>query len=140
MINPAFLNGYHRSTTTSLPILWTDDDPSVLILGRMLLERQGFEVITSPDSREAISICQTRPLACVISDIMKPEVNGLELLRILRSGPLTAELPFMFVTSRGWQEVREEAAELGVSEIIVKPFTAADIVGSLQRLGISKNG
>src|SRR5262249_12410440 len=125
--------------TTSLPILWTDDDPSVLELGRLMLKRQGFEVITSPDSHEAIAICQTRALACVISDIMKPEINGLELLRILRADPETAQLPFMFVTSRDRLEVRDEAAALGVTEIIRKPFTLQDILDSLQRLGINKD-
>ena len=139
MINPAFLNEYQRSTTTSLPILWTDDDLSVLVLGRLLLERQGYNVITSSDSRETISICQTRALACVISDIMKPELNGLELLRIVRTNPGTEKLPFIFVTSRNDQEARDEAGALGVSEIVIKPFTARDILDSLERLGIGKN-
>lgn len=59
------------------------------------------------------------------------------MLRLLRADPATADLPFIFVTSVNHQEIRVEAMELGVTEIITKPFTLNEILASLERLGIN---
>ena len=64
-----------------------------------------------------------QPLDLIISDYNMPEMDGLELLRAVRGHPMARKVPFILVTGRGDRELVVKAAEAGVNNYVIKPFT-----------------
>src|SRR5258705_163237 len=88
-----------RLPPSAFTLLVTDDDPDILLYLRLIFQRLGFHVIATASPYDAIAICQHQAISLVISDIMKPGLNGFELLKRLRSTGQTRHLPFIFVTA-----------------------------------------
>jgi response regulator RpfG family c-di-GMP phosphodiesterase len=76
-----------RNFTASHPVLVTDDDTMSRALYRAIFDQYGLNLIETRSSADALHTCQTQPISLVISDIMKPHMNGLEMLQMLRSNP-----------------------------------------------------
>jgi CheY-like chemotaxis protein len=141
------------SGLTAFTILISDDSAEMLTLYRVILEHKGgFQhVIYVPAAEEVITICRTQAIALVISDIAKPDIDGLEMLKRLRADPATRSIPFLFVTSHADAFSQHTALELGADGFITMPFspgTLLDKVASLlkktnnstqQESGVSKN-
>ncbi len=104
----------------------------ILTLYQHLLESKGFRVIGTDDSREALQVCQTQPIALVVCDIIQPYMNGLELLAHLRADPATQHLPVIVVSARG--DAAEMAFQLGADSFIHKPFHPAQLVQEIHRV------
>jgi two-component system cell cycle response regulator len=77
----------------ALPILIVDDDPFMLDLLRDVLEAAGFVVLTAGDGKAALALLQHTPVALVLTDLMMPNVTGLQLAQQLWSNPETAAIP-----------------------------------------------
>ena len=113
-------------------ILATDDELGVLSLYRSILGRAGFHVLDTSDSEEALDICHRERIALVISDIIKPNMNGLEMIAHLRADPDTSHIPVVVVSARG--DSAESAFQLGADSFIHKPFHPAELLNEIQRL------
>ncbi len=77
------------------------------------------------------ALAEKKPYTCIISDWNMPNMTGLELLKKVRSIPETKGVPFVLVTAENEQSQVVEAAMSGVSNYIVKPFSAADFTTKL---------
>jgi CheY-like chemotaxis protein len=116
-------------------ILVTDDDKFLLELHRRILKREGYaDVICTPDAIEALRICQSQPVALVISDMMKPGINGLDLLRLLRTDPTTRHIRFMFVTACAAESDVATAFRMGADAYLTKPFRTDDLTRQVRKL------
>ena len=73
----------------------------------------------------ALQKCVAQPLDLIISDFNMPELDGLGLLRAVRGHPAVRKLPFILITGRGDRELVVTAAQAGVNNYLVKPFTEA---------------
>ena len=108
-------------------------------VARMALERiGGFAVVEAASGREALAaVLRVRPDA-VILDVMMPEMDGPEVLAMLRACPDTAGLPVMFLTAKAMPEELAVLRALGVLAILQKPFDpwrfAADVRDALAGL------
>jgi phosphoribosyl 1,2-cyclic phosphodiesterase len=99
-----------------------DDDPLLLALMEALLLRDGHAVKTYTSSLQAFrEIPEDRP-ECVISDIIMPEMDGLELCRELRKLPEMASLKIIIVSAKSYDFDRRRAKEFGADGYIVKPI------------------
>lgn len=121
--------------TASYPILVTDDDPMSRGLHHAIFDQYGLKLIETRSSADALRICQTQSISLVISDIMKPHMNGLEMLQSLRSDPHTEHIPFIFVTAANG--TRDMAFQFGADAFIRKPFHHHELLWEVWRL-ISK--
>src|SRR3569833_1865849 len=92
-------------------VLVVDDERHIVRLAQVCLERDGYEVITAADGKEALEkVASTHP-DLVILDVMMPYMDGFEVLQNLRKNPETRELPVIMLTAkaqdadvfRGWQ-------------------------------------
>ena len=103
-----------------ISVLVVDDDPDWGALVTHWLERdeRGFDVSTARSAREALSVLETDPPECVVSDYEMPETSGLELLRKVRER--RPDLPFLVVTARGSEDVAAEAIAAGVTDYVRK--------------------
>lgn len=114
--------------TAQYPILHCDDDAGIITLVKMMLERAGLTVIGAVDARDTVTICQKAPVSLVISDVMKPGMNGFDLLKYLRADPATQPIPFMFLSSETGQHWRQRGLDLGAEEYLGKPVYPAPLV------------
>jgi two-component system chemotaxis response regulator CheY len=111
-------------------ILVIDDMPSIRDLVKSQLRSMGFQIIVeAQDGQEGLQVLDKRladgePIQLVISDWNMPKLKGLELLKKVRASAEFKELPFVLLTSEAEREQVTEAVLSGVSQYIVKPFSA----------------
>ena len=107
----------------SLRILAVDDEPVSLRLLVRQLERDGHQVVTARDGREALAVAVQWHPQMVITDWMMPEIDGLELCKQLRSTDEGRMLYILILTGRAEEDRVIEAFEAGADDYITKPFS-----------------
>jgi twitching motility two-component system response regulator PilH len=101
-------------------ILIADDSPLVLRMIQGMLEEAGFRVVTARDGLEAIEKAVAEDVRLVILDVMMPRMNGYQACRLLKTEPLTRELPVVILTSRDQAGDRFWGLETGADYYITK--------------------
>ncbi|HTU99015.1 MAG TPA: response regulator transcription factor [Luteitalea sp.] len=115
-------------------ILVVEDDADIAELLRHYLERSGYGVDVLGTGTDAVSrVRETQP-DLVILDRMLPGLDGLEICRLLRVQPSTADVPVMMLTARAEESDRIVGLELGADDYITKPFSAKEVVARVQAL------
>ncbi|MGQ9574645.1 MAG: response regulator [Thermoguttaceae bacterium] len=114
-----------------LRLLVVDDEEVVCRACRRILSGQGFQVDTSSDVREALSLATEKDYAAVLVDIKMPGMDGLQLVRELRR--CKPDLPAIFIT--GFPDIASavSAVRLGVADYVSKPFSPEEITQAVQR-------
>ncbi|MDO9325735.1 MAG: PAS domain S-box protein, partial [Methanoregula sp.] len=105
--------------TSAIRVLYVDDEPSLLDIGKLFLERSGdFTVTTAPGAPEAIKLIEQEKFDVIISDYQMPGMNGIQFLVEVRSrfGPI----PFILFTGRGREEVVIQAINNGADFYLQK--------------------
>lgn len=113
------------SVDRNIPILVVDDFSTMRRIVKNCLGQLGFKNITeAEDGQVALSKLQEGNFELVISDWNMPNMMGIDLLRAVRANEKLKTLPFVMVTAEAQKENVIEAAKAGVSNYIIKPFTA----------------
>jgi two-component system chemotaxis response regulator CheY len=108
----------------ALKVLIVDDQTSVRQMTRLALEQVGVRHVHEAENGVAAFRQATiQPLDLIISDFNMPEMDGLGLLRAVRGHQAIRKLPFILLTGRGDRELVMKAAQAGVNNYLVKPFT-----------------
>ncbi|NQV80753.1 MAG: response regulator [Alphaproteobacteria bacterium] len=108
----------------NIRVLVVDDQKSMRGLTRYSLEQLGFVTISeAADGKAGLESAINDPVDLIISDYNMPEMDGLQFLRAVRSDPNMRKTPFIMVTGRGDKELVTKAAQAGVNNYVVKPFT-----------------
>lgn len=106
-------------------ILVVDDFSTMRRIVRNVLQQLGFtNIVEAEDGRAALHKIQSEKVDFVISDWKMPNMMGIDLLRTLRSMEEFKQLPFLMITAESQKATVMEALEAGVSNYIMKPFTA----------------
>ena len=113
-------------------ILIVDDEKSVLALVKMLLSKEGYEIITALSGQEALKKLIGVTPDLIISDILMPDINGYELYEILKQDPNTEFIPFLFLTAKNDLISIREGMNLGVDDYLTKPFSPLDILKAVK--------
>ena len=113
-------------------VLVVDDDDDVRALMAGHLEREGLQVATASDGRQALARVAEGGISLVLLDVMMPELTGLEVLGALRREHTAARLPVIMVTSRGDSDDVVEALGLGANDYITKPVDFAVAVARVR--------
>lgn len=111
--------------TTTRPILVVDDDRKIVALVRAYLEREGFTVITAYDGREALRQARAEDPALIVLDLMLPEIDGYEVMSLLRAD---SDVPVLMLTARSSLPERIIGLEKGADDYLPKPFSPAELV------------
>ncbi|WP_194725433.1 response regulator [Noviherbaspirillum malthae] len=80
-------------------ILIVDDEIDITAVYSLLFELHGFHVVTAANGRQALNLIDSEPPDIVLSDCMMPVLDGIELVRLLRSNPKTAEIPIILMSA-----------------------------------------
>src|SRR3954471_14385108 len=100
-------------------ILVVDDEPRMINFIRMNLELEGHEVIEAHNGLEALEAVRTQLPDAVLLDVMMPELDGFETLRMLRE---FSTVPVIMLTAKGEEDDKVRGLELGADDYVTKPF------------------
>ena len=107
------------------PILVVDDDPKIVALVRMYLERERFPVVTAGDGRSALRAIEARAPRLVVLDLMIPELDGFAVIRHARA---QGDVPILVLSARGAVADRIQGLSEGADDYLPKPFSPAELV------------
>ena len=110
-------------------ILVVDDDPHIVELSRLYLERDDYQVITATDGAEGLARAREEKPALVVLDIMLPRLNGLEVCRALRR---ESDVPIIMLTARVEEEDRLAGLDLGADDYVTKPFSPRELAARVR--------
>jgi DNA-binding response OmpR family regulator len=109
-------------------ILVVDDEPDAVELIEFNLRAEGFAVSSAADGAEAVQKARTSLPDLIVLDVMLPELDGLEVCKILRNDPRTAAIPIIMLTARAAELDRVLGLELGADDYITKPFSPRELI------------
>jgi DNA-binding response OmpR family regulator len=115
-------------------ILVVDDEPDALEVLGFRLREAGFTPILVADGARALTAARDEQPALIVLDLMLPEVDGLEVCRILRRDPSTATIPIVMLTARAAEMDRVLGLELGADDYVTKPFSPRELVLRIRKL------
>jgi len=115
-------------------ILVVDDEPEAVELIEFNLKQAGFDVISAVDGAEALKKSRAALPSLILLDLMLPEVDGLEVCKILRRDPVTARIPIVMVTAKAAEIDRVLGLELGADDYITKPFSPRELVLRIKKI------
>ena len=123
----------------NMPILVVDDFSTMRRIVKTCLRQIGFENITeAEDGKVALDKIAGQEFKLIISDWNMPNMMGIDLLKAVRASDKWKHIPFVLVTAEGQKENVIEAAKAGVSNYVVKPFTADTLQAKLEAVFAKK--
>ncbi|MEW5895727.1 MAG: response regulator [Candidatus Omnitrophota bacterium] len=112
-------------------ILLVDDEPDFLSVVRMRLSKAGYDVICAKDGKDALDHLRLKIPDIIITDVMMPVMDGIDLFQELRNRPDTKDIPIIVITVKDRLEASFKA--VGVDEFIAKPFEIEDLLKKVQK-------
>jgi two-component system phosphate regulon response regulator PhoB len=109
-------------------ILVVDDEPDALEVLGFKLREAGYTPIFAKDGTRAISLARDERPDLIVLDLMLPEVDGLEVCKILRRDASTSSIPIIMLTARAAEMDRVLGLELGADDYVTKPFSPRELV------------
>jgi len=115
-------------------ILVVDDEPDVTDLLAYTLKSKGLQVETVNDPHASIGLARSFVPDLVILDVMMPELNGIQICRMLRADPKLKRVPVIFLTAKAEENDRIQGLESGADDYICKPFSTKELVLRVQSI------
>jgi DNA-binding response OmpR family regulator len=115
-------------------ILVVDDEPDALEVLGFKLREAGFSPLFATDGLKALAAVRAERPDLVVLDLMLPELDGLEVCKILRRDPITATIPILMLTAKAAEVDRVVGLELGADDYVTKPFSLRELVLRIRKL------
>ena len=119
-------------------VLCLDDEPEILDLLNLILKPKGYEVFYTTSGYEALEILRHQPIDLVTQDFMRPELNGLEFLKIMKADAGLRDIPVIGVSARP-RAIRTEEMKLAGLDIeldlacyVTKPFGPYELMNAVE--------
>ncbi len=113
-------------------ILLVDDEPSIIQLSRMYLEREGFRIESVNDGEAALALVAREQPALVVLDVMLPKLDGFEVCRRLRA--INSSTAILMLTARDEDIDKILGLELGADDYLTKPFNPRELVARIKAI------
>jgi len=119
----------------NIKVLVVDDFATMRRIVTNVLRQIGFtNIFEADDGTTALKMINKEKYGLVLCDWNMPEMSGLELLKIVRADESLKGLPFVMVTAEAEKQNIIDAVQAGVSNYVVKPFTAATVIQKLEKV------
>jgi two-component system phosphate regulon response regulator PhoB len=115
-------------------VLVVDDEPEAVELVEFNLKQAGFDVAIAADGAEALKKARGLMPSLIVLDLMLPEVDGLEVCKMLRRDSATSKVPIIMLTAKAAEIDRILGLELGADDYITKPFSPRELVLRVKRI------
>jgi signal transduction histidine kinase len=109
-------------------ILVVDDHKPLRKAVQMVLEREGYDVLTAADGAQALSLMEDHRPDLIVADIMMPEMDGYDFYRAVRSRPEGISIPFIFLTAKSEREDVLKGKALGAEDYLTKPLHPQELL------------
>ncbi len=110
-------------------ILIIDDEPNIIELARLYLEREGFKVVSAGRGREGLDLIVASPPNLVILDVMLPDIDGFEVLKRLRK---SSKVPVLMLSARREDVDKIVGLEMGADDYLTKPFNPHELLARVK--------
>ena len=115
-------------------ILVADDDPIFLQFTRSLLEDRGYEVVTAEDGEQALAVARREKPDLVVTDLVMPYKNGLEIIREMRAESTLQHIPVIVISMKDREIDIVQGLEEGADDYVVKPVHALELAARVKKL------
>lgn len=118
----------------SAKILIVDDDPNNIFALRLTLKARGYNLDSCSMASEAINMLKSDQGFCVVlMDMMMPEIDGYEAIKIIRNTPEISSIPVIAVTAQAMQEDKEKCLQAGAQDYIRKPIDVDLLISAIEK-------
>jgi two-component system phosphate regulon response regulator PhoB len=111
-----------------MKVLIVEDDKDILQLLSYNMQASGFDVLTSRDGYDALSVARQNLPDLILLDLMLPNLDGFEVCKELKRDLETKNIPILMLTARGEEVDRIVGLELGADDYVVKPFSPRELI------------
>lgn len=118
-----------------MKILIVEDTPQNLKLFKLIVEAQGHQCLTAEDGEAGVAKARQEVPDLILMDIQMPKMDGVSVLRLLRQGGETKDIPVIALTSYAMKGDRERFLAAGFDGYIAKPISKEELVATIQRYG-----
>ena len=115
-------------------VLIVDDEDDILHFLELVLREKGYEVSTASNGEEAVAQARDAPPDLVLLDIMMPQMDGWQVLRLLRGDRRTAGVPVALLSARTGARDRMQGLQEGAIDYICKPFSLQELFGKVEAI------
>jgi len=119
---------------TSASILVVDDEDMIRSLLRLILVREGYEVMEAENGEDALSMVREEKPDLVLLDVMMPGMDGFTVCERLRQSPDTADLPIIMLSARTDSHYGRESRRVGATKYLTKPVVADMLLRHVQEV------
>jgi two-component system, OmpR family, alkaline phosphatase synthesis response regulator PhoP len=119
-------------------ILIADDERDIVDFLKYNLEKEGFDVLTAKNGLEAVVQAKKNP-SLILLDVMMPEMDGFEVVRMLKKNSALAKIPVIFLTAKSSDVDEVVGLELGADDYIIKPVSITKLVARIKSTLRKKN-
>lgn len=115
-------------------ILVVDDEDDILHFLELVLRERGYEIATASGGHEALTRAQLERPDLILLDIMMPQMDGWEVLKLLRVDEETAAIPVAMLSARTEAKDRVQGLQEGAIDYICKPFSLQELLGKIETI------
>ena len=115
-------------------ILVVDDNRTITLLLKQMLEAEGHEVLIARDGRQALDLVAKGPPDLIFLDLNLPEVDGYQVCSRLKHNPATRLIPIVIITGQSSFDTKLRAWELGADDFLTKPFHCVEVMARCRSL------
>ncbi|MEA3019749.1 MAG: hypothetical protein QOI47_1273 [Actinomycetota bacterium] len=115
-------------------VLVVDDDPVIVRLLEVNFEMEGFTVVSAIDGIDGVAKARTEQPDVIVSDVMMPKLNGLELCAALKSDEVTRAIPVVLLSAKAQVTDIRAGLDAGADDYVTKPFEPLDLIDRVNKL------
>jgi CheY-like chemotaxis protein len=115
-------------------LLLVDDSATVLMMERMILASERFQIVTAANGEEAQERARAEQPDLILMDVVMPKVNGIDACQAIKNDPATAHIPIILVTTRGEAASLEAGYSSGCNDYVTKPVNSAELLSKIRNL------
>lgn len=116
-----------------MTVLVIDDEFDVLENIKDILELEGYATLTTLDGQDGIDLAISEKPDLILSDISLPYTNGFDVIKAVKSNPISKVSPFIFLTAKASFESKQQGMKLGADDYITKPFNNQYLVDTIKK-------
>jgi len=116
-------------------IVYIEDDPNMVELVQMMLDRKRFTIVGAPDGTTGLELIQQAPTALVLLDLMLPDIGGWAVYQTMKEDPVLSKIPVIVLTAQNTPVDRILGEQIAKVQVyITKPFSPAELRGAVDRV------
>ena len=114
-------------------VLIVEDNEDNSILAEKILNYYGFQTVVAPDGNAALRYCDAHQPDLILMDLSLPDIDGIEVARLLRQKQRYHNLPIIALTAHMMPGIQEVTRKTGINDFLTKPFLPTDLIGIVKK-------